>query len=109
MEERKTEAQMRRETWQRRREAMRCELREARRDPARRDPRQQASPSVICRNKIAGSGTARYRAARGSRKKGRSRGVAVTELRSRTSSFWEEKRERMDAAMDLTEGWNLST
>ena len=104
------EAQMRREAWQRRREAMRCDPREARRDPARRDPRLLASPSVICRNKIAGSGTARYRAARGSRKKGRSRGVAVTELRrSRMSSFGEEKRERMDATMDLTVGWSLST
>ena len=109
MQERQVEAERRREAWQRRREAMRCEPREARRDPARRDPRLLASPSVIWRNKIAGSGTARYRAARGSRKKGRSRGVAVTEERSRMSSFGEENKERMDAAMDLTVGWTLST
>ena len=63
--------------------------REERRNPARRDPRLLESPSVICRNKIAGSGTARYRTAGGRRKKGRSRGEAVTELRSRMSSFGE--------------------
>ena len=109
MQERKVEAERRREAWQRRREARRCEPKEAKRDPARIDPRLLASPSVIWRTKITGSGTARYRATRGSRKKGRSKGVAVTELRSRMGSFGEENRRSMDAAMDLTVGWTLIT
>ena len=50
---RKTEADSRRETWQRRRETRRWRRRCARRRPARREPRLAERPRAIWKRKIA--------------------------------------------------------